>query len=199
MKHKFLGLLLVSLIPVMGNSQNIFLNEFATTHQMTPFDKIQKSYYEEAVDSGIAEQRAQIDNITRQRSMPDFDNTIVALENCGATLNRVLNVFYPLLSADADDELMEISTRIAPKLSELSTDISLNEQLWERIKYVYDNREKLGITGEDLMLLQNTYDGFARSGANLQGDDREEYRKIESQLSQLTLQFSQNCLKEQNK
>lgn len=199
MNKNFLGLILALFIPVMGHSENIFLNEFKTTHQMTPFDKIEKSYYEEAIDSGIAQQKAEIEAIVNQRSRPTFENTILALENSGEIISRVTNVFYPLLSADADDELMEISTRIAPKLSALSTDIALNEKLWYRIKFVYDNRDKLDLDKEDMMLLQNTYDSFARSGANLVGADREEYRKIESELSQLSLQFGQNALKESNK
>ena len=176
MKKGLLTLLAVaSTLPAMVNAENVFLSPFKTTHEMTPFDKIDKSYYEEAIDSGIAEQRREINAIVVQRSTPDFENTIVALENAGATLNRVLNVFYPLLSSNSDDELMEISNRVSPKLSELSTDISLNEELWTKVKYVYDNREKYNLDTEDMMLLQKTYDSFARSGANLVGDDRAKY------------------------
>lgn len=199
MKKGLLTLLAVaSTLPAMVNAENVFLSPFKTTHEMTPFDKIDKSYYEEAIDSGIAEQRREINAIVVQRSTPDFENTIVALENAGATLNRVLNVFYPLLSSNSDDELMEISNRVSPKLSELSTDISLNEELWKKVKYVYDNREKYNLDTEDMMLLQKTYDSFARSGANLVGDDRAKYKKLSAELSELTLKFGQNALKATN-
>src|SRR5574344_2083138 len=143
MRNGFRNLLIASLLPVMVNANNIFLNEFTTTHQMTPFDKIEKSYYEEAVDSGIKLQRQEINAIVNQRSTPTFENTIVALENSGKTLSRVLNVLSPLLSANSDDELMAIDERITPKISNWSTDIALNEKLWERVKFVYDNRDKL--------------------------------------------------------
>lgn len=199
MRNGFRNLLIASLLPVMVNANNIFLNEFTTTHQMTPFDKIEKSYYEEAVDSGIKLQRQEINAIVNQRSTPTFENTIVALENSGKTLSRVLNVLSPLLSANSDDELMAIDERITPKISNWSTDIALNEKLWERVKFVYDNRDKLNLNNEDAMLLQKTYDGFARSGALLKGSARDEYKKLSARLSDLTVKFGQNALKESNR
>lgn len=198
MRKEILGLLIFALLPLMGHAENIFFQEFKTVHKTAPFDKIAKSYYEEAVDKGIAEQNQEIDAIVNQRSMPTFENTIVALERSGETLSRVLNVFYPLLSSDSDDELMDISLRISPKRSEHGTNVSLNEKLWERIKLVYENKDKLNLNAEDSMLLQKTYDSFARSGANLQGADRDKYRKIDAELSDLTLKFGQNILKEVN-
>ncbi|HIU38960.1 MAG TPA: peptidase M3, partial [Candidatus Limisoma intestinavium] len=101
----------------MTNAENIFFEEFKTTHHVVPFDRIEKSFYEEAVDSGIKQAEKEIDAIVRQRSTPTFENTIVALENSGELLNRTLMTFYPILSADGDDEMNEISLRIAPKLS----------------------------------------------------------------------------------
>ena len=196
--NKLLSILLVSCLPLMGNAENIFLEDFRTVHQVTPFDKIQNSYYEEAIDAGIAEQKQEIDAIVNQRSMPTFENTIVALENSGKALNRVLNVFYPLLSSMGDDELMEISAKVSPKISEMSTSISLNERLWERVKYVYDHIDTLDLNVEDKQLLQNTYDSFARSGALLEGKEREEYKNLSSELSNLTLKFGQNALKANN-
>lgn len=191
--------LIVSLLftaPLMTNAENIFFEEFKTTHHVVPFDRIEKSFYEEAVDSGIKQAEKEIDAIVRQRSTPTFENTIVALENSGELLNRTLMTFYPILSADGDDEMNEISLRIAPKLSEYSANISLNEALWERIKYVYEHRNELSLSTEDQMLLQNTYDSFARSGANLEGADRDKYRKLTAELSELTLRFEQNTVKE---
>lgn len=198
MKHPLLVALLLTVLPAMGQTDNILLNEFNTTHQMTPFDKIKKVDYEAAFDAGIKQQREQINTMLMQRSMPTFENTILALENAGATLTRVSNVFFVLLSSEGDDEMMAISQRVTPKLTELGTEISLNEKLWQRVKYVYDQRDKLNLTAEEMQLLCDTYDSFVRSGANLEGADREKYRQITSELSQLTLTFGQNALKEQN-
>ena len=183
---------------IMTNAENIFFEEFKTTHNVVPFDRIEKSFYEEAVDSGIKLAEKEIDAIVKQRSMPTFENTIIALEDAGELLNRTLNTFYPILSADGDDEMNEISLRIAPKLSNYSANVSLNEALWERIKFVYENRDKLNLSTEDKMLLQTTYDSFARSGANLKGEDRDKYRALSSELSELTLKFEQNTVKATN-
>lgn len=179
-------------------AENPFFKDYDTPFGTVPFDSIQNSQYEEAVDRGIALGLQEVEAICNQRSMPDFDNTIVALENSGRDLNRVLNVFFNLLSAESDDEMMEISLRISPKLSKYSTDISLNERLWNRIKRVYENREKFNLNPEEQMLLQKTYDSFARSGANLEGEQREEYRRLSAELSELTTLFGQNVLKELN-
>ena len=181
---------------MMAKAENPFFNEFKTEHGTPPFSVMDNSQWEPAIDRGIELARAEIDAITRNRAMPDFDNTIVALDRSGADLNRVLNVFFPLLSANADDEMMEISMRVSPKLSDYSTSIVLNELLWQRIKQVYDRRADFNLTPEQQTLLQNTYDSFAHSGANLQGADREEYRKLSAELSELTTRFGQNVLKE---
>ncbi len=182
----------------MAQAENPFFKEFDTLHGTAPFESINNSQYEEAIDRGIKLAEQEIDAIVKQRSRPTFENTIVALENSGKELNRVLNVFYPLLSALSDNEMMEISLRASAKLSEYSTNISLNERLWARIKEVYDMRDKMELDAEDTMLLQRTYDSFARSGANLQGEDRDKYRKLSAELSELTTLFGQNVLKELN-
>ena len=179
----------------MSNAENIFFEEFKTTHHVVPFDRIEKSFYEQAVDSAIKQADQEIAAIVNQRSRPTFENTIEALENSGEMLNRTLMTFYPILSADGDEEMNEISLRIAPKLSEHSANVSLNEALWKRIKTVYDYRDKLDLTTEQKMLLQRTYDSFARSGANLEGADRDTYRKLTAELSELTLKFEQNTVK----
>ncbi len=176
--------------------ENPFYKEFDTPHATVPFSKIDISHYEEAIDSGMVLNNQAIDAIVNQRSRPTFENTIVALENSSDDLNRVLNVFYPLTSALSDDKMMEISMRVSAKLSEHSTNISLNEGLWQRIKEVYDMRDSLNLDTEDRMLLQRTYDSFARSGALLQGEDREKYRSLSAELSELTTRFGQNVQKE---
>lgn len=177
---------------------NPFFDEFATVHNSVPFSSIENKHYEEAIDRGIEIQNKEIADIVNQSAAPTFDNTIVALERSGSDLNRVLNVFYPMLSALSDDELMDISLRVSGKLSKHSTDISLNEGLWKRIKTVYDMRDKLNLDAEDSMLLTTTYDSFARSGAELKGEKRDEYRRLSAHLSDLTTKFGQNVLKELN-
>lgn len=177
---------------------NPFFDEFATVHNSVPFSSIENKHYEEAIDRGIEIQNKEIADIVNQSAAPTFDNTIVALERSGSDLNRVLNVFYPMLSALSDDELMDISLRVSGKLSKHSTDIPLNEGLWKRIKTVYDMRDKLNLDAEDSMLLTTTYDSFARSGAELKGEKRDEYRRLSAHLSDLTTKFGQNVLKELN-
>lgn len=180
----------------MTTAQNPFFSEFKGAHETAPFSQINDSHWMPAIDRGIEQAQLEIDAITRQRSMPDFDNTIVALERNGRELNRVLNVFFPLLSADANDEMMNLSIEASRKLSEFSTGIILNEELWKRVKYVYDHRDQYDLTPEQKTLLQNTYDSFALSGAALEGEDRETFRKITAELSELTTRFGQNVQKE---
>lgn len=176
----------------------VFAGKFNTVHATAPFSKISNADYEPAIDNAILKAKAELEAIANNPEAPTFENTVVALDRAGQDLNRVLNIFFPLLSADADDELMAISMRVTPKLSDYSTSIILNENLWKRIKSVYDNRAALTLTPEQQMLLDETYNNFALSGANLQGDDREAFRKISSELSELTTLFGQNVLKELN-
>ncbi|MBO5268030.1 MAG: M3 family metallopeptidase [Muribaculaceae bacterium] len=175
---------------------NPFLHEFNKPHGTPPFSAIENSHYEEAIDRGINLAQQEIDAIVNNRAVPDFDNTIVAMERSGADLDRVLGVFYPLLEANADDEMMDIAMRTSQKLSDYSTSIILKEGLWNKVKQVYENRERFNLTPEQKTLLQKTYDSFAQSGANLEGEDRDKYRKLSAELSELTTKFGQNVLKE---
>ena len=175
---------------------NIFLKGFKTTGGAVPFDRITTADYEPAICQGIQEHDNEIRLIAENEVAATFENTIVALDRAGATLNRVLGVFYPMLSANADDALHEVSNRMAPLLSEHFNNITLNERLWQRVKQVHDNFDAASHDAEDNMLMYETYEGFVRSGANLQGADRECYRKLSKQLTELTLKFDQNALKE---
>ena len=161
-----------------------------------PFDRITTADYEPAIRRGIQEHNDEIDAIIGNEAEPTFHNTIVALDRAGAALNRVLGVFYPMLSANADDELLALSERMAPLLSEHFNSITLNTQLWQRVKYVHDHFDATAHDVEDQMLMRETYDGFVRSGANLEGDDRDRYRQLAKRLTELTLKFDQNALKE---
>lgn len=175
---------------------NIFIKPYNTTGGAIPFDRITTADYEPAILEGIKEHDAQVKSIIDNEAEPTFENTIVALERSGATLNRVLGVFYPMLSANADDDLMEVSNRMAPILSEHFNSITLNGQLWKRVKYAHDHFDDTGHDEEDKMLMRETYNGFVRSGANLQGADRDRYRVLSKRLTELTLKFDQNALKE---
>lgn len=186
------------LFAVMCNAENVFFSQFNTTHGTPPFSQIDNSQWMPAIDRGIELAKAEITKIVDNPEAPTFDNTIVALDRAGADLNRVLNVFFPILSADADNEMMEISMEASAKLSEYSTWNILNEGLWKRVKAVYDGRDGLTLTPEQKTLLQRTYDSFALSGATLQGDDREKFRTLSAELSELTTRFGQNVLKEMN-
>ena len=175
---------------------NIFLRAFRTTGGAVPFDRITTADYEPAIRQGIKEHDEEIKAIADNDAEATFENTIVALDRCGSTLNRVLGVFYPMLSANADDALHEVSKRMAPLLSEHFNNITLNELLWQRVKHVHDHFEADKHDAEDQMLMRETYDGFVRSGANLQGADRDRYRALSKRLTELTLKFDQNALKE---
>jgi len=189
---------LITVTSMTALSENPLFKPFDTVHGTTPFSKINNTHWMDAVDRGIKFANEEINAITVNRARPDFENTIVALEKAGADLDRVLNVFYPLLSANSDDEMMKQSLEIGAKLSDYSTSIILNEPLWKRVKEVYDNRAMFHLNPEDSMLLQKTYDSFAQSGANLEGADRDEFKRLSAKLSDLTTRFGQNVLKELN-
>lgn len=160
---------------------------------MLPFDKITASDLEAAVKEGIEYQNQAIDAIVNQRSIPTFENTVVALDRSGWELNRAILALSNLEGACGDEDYQKAMQNVTPLLSEHSANILLNEKLFERIKSVYDNREKdTSLTPEDLRLITETYDSFADNGANLKGKDRERYRALTAELSDLNLKFSQN-------
>ena len=182
----------------MTENKNPFLIPYNTPHDTAPFHQIKMEHYEPALLEGMKEQNEEIDAIVNNTEAPSFQNTIVALEKSGALLERVTTVFGNLMSAETSDEMQELAEKMMPILSEHSNNISLNEKLFARIKAVYEQKDQLGLKGEDEQLLQKTYDGFVRSGANLMGEDKETFRRLNTELSVLTLRFSQNLLKETN-
>ena len=171
---------------------NPLLAAWYTPHETPPFSEIKLSDDEPAFDAAIACSRAEVEAIVKNPKKPTFGNTIVALECQGELLNRISGLFFNLLEADSSDEMQEIAQRVQPKLTELSNDISLDPELFARVKYVYEHPGRL--KKEDKKLLENTYKGFARSGAALSDADKELYRQYSSELSALTLQFGQNAL-----
>mgnify|MGYP001537667221 FL=1 len=182
----------------MTENKNPFLKPYNTPHDTAPFHLIKIEHYEPALLEGMKEQNEEIDAIVNNPEAPTFQNTIVALENSGALLDRVTTVFGNLMSAETSDEMQELAEKMMPLLSEHSNNISLNEKLFARIKAVYEQKDQLQLKGEDAQLLQKTYDSFVRSGANLTGEAKEKFRQLNTELSILTLRFSQNLLKETN-
>ncbi|MFR9165294.1 MAG: M3 family metallopeptidase [Dysgonomonas sp.] len=181
------------------NAQNPFLSKYKTPHETPPFDKIKNEHFEPAVQKGMKEHNAEIAKIVSDKSEPTFQNTIEAYEKSGETLSRVLPVFYNLLSAENNDEMMDISQKLSPVVTEHYNNISLNEGLFKRVKAVYEKRNDLGLTPEQVRLTEKIYEGFEDSGATLNEQDKAKYRELSTQLSKLTLDFGQNVLKETNK
>ncbi len=175
------------------DTTNPLLAEWQTPHATPPFSQIRLEHYEPAVDAAIACSRAELDAIVNNPEKPTFGNTILALERQGALLGRITGIFYNLLEADSSDEMQQIALRMQPKLTELNNDISLDPALFARVKAVYEH-PGLGLTKAEKKLLEDTYRGFARSGAALSEADKELYRTYSNELSSLTLRFGQNAL-----
>ncbi len=178
--------------------QNPFFETYTTPHNTIPFDKIKTGDYMPAIQQGISLQNAEIDSIIHNTKTPTFENTILAYEKSGELLHHVSTVFGNLLSAETNDDLQELAKEIMPIMSEHENNISLNEELFARIKCVYENQASENLNQEQTKLLDDIYKGFVRNGANLQGEDKEKYRNLCTELSLQTLQFSENNLKETN-
>ena len=170
-------------------AQNPFLQPFGTPHGTVPFDRIRTEHFEPAVREGIRHQLAVIDAITSNPDEPTFANTIEAYERSGRLLSIVSNVFGNLHSAETNDELDRLAEVLMPLLSEHSNNISLNPQLFERVKYVHEHTDRTRLTPEQQTLLEETYRGFVRNGADLQGEARDRYRALCQELSLLTLNW----------
>lgn len=182
----------------MTETQNPFFENIHTPHDTVPFDRIAVEHYAPAIRRGIECQNEEIDAIVNNPEPADFHNTILALEKSGQLLHRVEVVFDNLLSAETNDAMQELAKELMPLLSEHANNITLNERLFERVKTAYEQRNDEPLTAEQRKLTEDTYERFVRSGANLQGVDKEKYRELSRQLSLLTLQFSENNLKETN-
>ena len=186
--------LTMALVGCNSLENNPLLQEWNTPYQTPPFSQIETKHYEPAIDFAIEQQRAEVDAIINNPEEPTFENTIVAMEQAGALLNRITGLFFVLNNSDTSEEMQAIANNITPKLTELGNDISLNPELFNRVKAVYDKRDELELDQEDKQLLEDTYKGFVRSGALLEGEQQELYRKYSTELSQATLKFGQNAL-----
>ena len=181
------------------NSEPPFFGTYRTPFETPPFDQIETEHYEPAFDEGIRQLDEEVRAIADNAELPTFENTIVALERSGKLLDKVSSAFFNVLNAEADDEMMDISQRVSPKLSESSNNIYLNEKLFARVKSVYDRKEELHLPTEDARLLEETFEAFSVRGAALGPENKEKYRRLSSELSLLSLTFDQNALKDKNR
>ena len=181
-----------------SNINNIMNNPLLTKSTLPygapQFDKIETQHYIPAFKQAIEEGKAEIDAIVNNPDAPSFGNTIEALEYAGETLNRISHIFYNLLEANTNEEMQNIAEEISPLTTEFSMYVRLNDGLFQRIKSVYEQRESLNLDDVELRLLEKTYEGFARNGANLSPEDKETYSKYMEELSLLSLQFGKNVL-----
>ena len=179
-------------------NENPLLAESRNPFSAPAFDKIENRHYVPAFEAALAEAKAEVDAIIENTEEPDFENTVLALEHCGKKLNAVEEIFFNLNEACTNDEMQQIAEDMAPKLTEFSMYVSLNEVLFARIKAVYEKRDSLGLNQEDMRLLTETYKSYARNGANLSKEDKQIFGKISEELSVASLKFGKNVLSATN-
>ena len=176
------------------NMKNPLLTESTAPFGAPEFDKIENEHYLPAFEQGIAEAKAEIDAIVANQDEPTFENTIEAMEYAGQTLSKVASIFYAVMEAHTDDEKQQIAEQISPMLTEYSMYVSLNNDLFQRVKAVYEKKDELGLDQDQMTLLEDNYKSFVRGGANLSDEDKAVYSKLSEELSLTTLQFSKNVL-----
>ena len=176
------------------NMKNPLLTESTAPFGAPEFDKIKNEHYLPAFEQGIAEAKAEIDAIVANQEAPTFENTIEAMEYAGQTLNKVASIFYAVMEAHTDETKQQIAEQISPMLTEYSMYVSLNNDLFQRVKAVYEKKDSLGLDQDQMTLLEDNYKSFVRGGANLSDEDKAVYSKLSEDLSLLTLQFSKNVL-----
>lgn len=198
-------LLLLSIAVLMGTtsckektSNNLLLGEFDTPYQTPPFDKITLADYKPAFEEAIGIAKAEINTIAENSDAPTFENTIEALDKSGELLDRVSEIFFNLNEANTDSTMQAIAQEVSPILSDFSNDINLNEKLFARVKAVYDTRNELKLETDQLTLVEKTYRGFVKNGANLDSTAKSRFREVTRQLSDLSLRFNNNLMAETN-
>ena len=182
----------------MSQENNPLLVQFDTPFATPPFDQIKASHFMPAIDISIKKAEEEIDDIATNNDKPDYVNTIEALEFCGEKLGAINSILFNLNSAETSDELQEIVKQASPKLSKYNNQIFQNAQLFERVKQVIEQKDTLSLTGEQKILLENTYKAFVRNGANLSDEEKERYQEMSIEVSQMKLQFGENVLAETN-
>ncbi|MBP5659518.1 MAG: M3 family metallopeptidase [Paludibacteraceae bacterium] len=195
---KSLILSAIAMTMLACTSTNPLLDQPATPFGVPAFDQVKLEHYMPAFEEAIRANKAEVQAIIDNTDEPTFENTIVALDRSGLLLDRVTGVFFNVLEADGNDEMDAIAEKVSPMLSELSSSIILNDALFERVKAVYDQREALELTPEQLRLLTETYKSFADNGANLPAEQKERLKAINEELGLLSLQFGRNVVAETN-
>ncbi len=195
--HK-LGTAALTLLFMACNNGNPFLTPQRTPFGVPAFDKVKTEHYMPAFREAIAQNEAEIEAIANNPEAPTFENTIEALDRSGLLLEQVSGVFFNVLEADGNDEMNAIAQEVSPMLSALSDGILLDEVLFARVKSVYDQRDSLHLTHEQMRLLTETYKSFAQNGANLSADKKSRLKEINRELGLLSLQFSNNVVAETN-
>lgn len=190
----------MSITPTFAKEKekNPFFSEYNTPFGVPPFDKIKVEHYKPAILEGIKQHDKEINAIVVKRSMPTFESIIETLERSGELLDKVTTVFFNMNSCNTNAELQKIAQEVSPLLSKHSDDIMLNKDLFQRVKSVYENKDKLKLNQEQMKLLEETYKGFVRNGANLNDEQQKRLREINGELALLTLSFGQNILAENN-
>lgn len=192
-------LLTLAVISCKQKTMNPLLIEtFKTPHQTAPFEEIKNEHFMPAFEEAFKQGRAEIEAIKNNAEAPSFENTIAALDYAGGLLSRTSGVFYNLLSSETSDTLQQIAQELSPQMTAYQNDITLDPDLFGRIKAVYDKKDGLNLNVEELKLLEDTYAGFARNGANLNEEDKAKLRGINEELSKLSLDFNNHVLAETN-
>ncbi len=177
---------------------NPFLSEWNTPYNIPDFSRIKPEHYMPAFEEGMRQQKAEIDAIVNNSEAPTFENTVLAYEYSGQLLKEVSSVFFNLSECENSPEMEKIEEQVTPLLAAHGDDIALNDKLFARIKAVYDQRQSLGLNPEQARLLEETYKGFVRSGANVPAEQQERFRQLNEQIASLTMRFAQNVLKATN-
>ena len=183
---------------VAKTTPNPFFTEYTTPFGVPPFDQIEVAHYKPALLKGMEEHAKEVEAIVSNPEEPTFENTIVALDQCGQLLQKVMYAFGGQSSVNTNDEIQALEQEFYPMLSKHSDDIRMNPKLFARVKAVYEQKDQLGLDKEQMKLLEETYKGFARGGANLPEADQAKLRELNTKISTLQLTFSQNVLKETN-
>ncbi len=178
--------------------QNPFMKPYDTVYEIPPFDEITIEDYVPAFDAGIAEAKASIDSITSNPEAPTFANTILALDNISPTLERVMSVLMSLTEAHSSPELQTVSEELLPRYTAFSDEMMMNPALFQRVKYLYDRRDSLGLAHDETRALEETYKGFARNGALLDADKQARLKDVNSRLANLYIKFNKNLLEATN-
>jgi Zn-dependent oligopeptidase len=173
---------------------NPLIGKFNTPFESTPFSRIEEKHFLPALEHAVAAARDQVDAIVQQADRPNFENTIVALDFTGQEVSRIAEIFFNLNSAETNDEIQQIARDFSPILTEYSNDVLLNEELFARIKSVWENRKDENLNTEQFRLLEKTYKSFVRNGANLNNADKARLRELNTKLATLSLQFGENVL-----